>query len=518
MNVMETSLPAPGASRPAAAATLIPMSVRVRLSELSRRCGSAPAYLDAGQGTLATWAGISQRAADWSRQLPPGTVVALRVADPVAFCRAYLAGLAAGVCLAPLDPRATAAELAALLDTLEAVDLVVDDPGVAGELRGLGVNVWLDSPAGLRQIACGYDVRLGAHGIAALLPTSGTTGRPKLVPLTQPQLLRVAALVAAHHELTPADRGYCPLPLFHVNAQVVGVLATLVAGSSLVVDDRFHRSRFWASAEEFRVTWLNLVPAILGILSETEPPPETVTRRVRFARSASAPLPVAVHDRFEARSGIGVLETYGMTEAASQIAASPLAAPLRRAGSAGLPTGVRLRVVDGDHRELPAGQTGAVELRGRSVIHGYLGPRRTLLPARGRDGWLRTGDQAYRDAQGFVYLTGRQGDLINRGGEKFHPREVEEVLLADRRIRAAAVIGRPHQLLGEEPVAYVVAGPGATTGGLSADLLARCERSLSPYKRPAAVRLVAELPSGRTGKLDRRALRAAAATAGPQPA
>ena len=508
----------------------IPMSVRARISALSRTRGGQAGYLDADSGEIVTWDSIARQAADWAVRLPPSIVVGVRTARPAAFCRAYLAGLAAGVCVAPLDPRAPAAELAGTLEALEAADVVVDGEEAAGELDGSGASVWVTSAAGLRLARRGRDMRLPAPGVAALLATSGTTGRPKLVPLTQSQLLRVAALIVGHHALTPADRGYCPLPLFHVNAQVVGLLSTLVAGSSLVVADGFHSSRFWAAADEFEATWLNLVPAILAILGESAPPADAVSRRVRFARSASAPLPVAVQKRFEARSGIGVLETYGMTEAASQIAANPLLASERQQGSAGLPTGVGVRIVGEDRRELPDGQAGSVQIRGRNVISTYLGPGRTPVPARDTGGWLHTGDLAFRDSRGFLYLVGRSDDVINRGGEKFHPREIEEVLLADPRVRSAAVIGRPHQLLGEEPVAYVVtnAGPGRDSlgqGGLGQDGLGRdglrgqlldsSRRSLSPGKRLADVVIVDALPAGRAGKLDRRALRAAVAGNSP---
>ncbi|HEY2579323.1 MAG TPA: AMP-binding protein [Streptosporangiaceae bacterium] len=486
----------------------VPVSVKARIETLARVCGGRTAYLDTG-GEMVTWAGIAHQAAEWARCLPPGTMVALQTARPATFCRAYLAGLAAGVCLAPIDPRASAGEVAGLLDLTEAADIVTDAEA-PDRLDGLGASVWVTSAGGLRQARQGHDVRIAAPGIAAVLPTSGTTGRPKLVPLTQPQLLSVAALVAGHHELAPADRGYCPLPLFHVNAQVVGVLSTLIAGASLVLDDRFHASSFWAAADEFEATWLNLVPAILAILGQAPPPADAVSRRVRFARSASAPLPAAVRERFEARSGVGVLETYGMTEAASQIAASPLAAGQRRPGSVGPPVGAGLRVVDPGRRELPAGETGAVEIRGRTVVDAYLGRGRTTIAARCADGWLRTGDLAARDRDGFVYLAGRSDDVINRGGEKFHPREIEEVLLADPRVRGAVVVGRPHPLLGEEPVAYVVTDAGSA----GPDLLAACEQALSPHKRPADLIVVDAFPAGPTGKPDRRALRADAI---PQP-
>ncbi|MCW2910673.1 MAG: Acyl-CoA synthetase (AMP-forming)/AMP-acid ligase [Actinomycetia bacterium] len=498
----------------APAPRLIPAPVQSRLSLLSRRCGDRPGYLDAGSGEVVTWSQVARQAADWARFLTPGTVVGLLAAGPAAFCRAYLAGLAAGVCVAPLDPGAAAGQAGRMLETLQAADLVVDGEDTAATVDVQNVNLWISSATGLRQARRGTAVRLGAPGVAVLLPTSGTTGRPKLVPLAESQLLMAAGRVATHHALTPLDRGYSPLPLFHVNAQVVGILSTFVAGGSLVVDDHFHASRFWAAADDFQVSWLNLVPAILGILGEGAPPAAAAARRVRFARSASAPLPRAVQDRFEAESGIGVLETYGMTEAASQIAANPLARSQRRPGSAGRPTGVAVRIAGPDGGDLPPGETGAVQIRGPQVIGAYLGPGRTRIPARGADGWLHTGDLAFRDSDGFLYLAGRSDDVINRGGEKVHPREIEDVLLSDPHVRGAAVVGRPHRLLGEECVAYIVPDPGYVGSGpdrLAGKLLDRCRQVLSPHQQPARVIVIDALPTGPTGKPDRRALRAAAA-------
>jgi oxalate---CoA ligase len=506
--------PDAGTGRRGALAPTAPLvwAMRARLNLLSRRFGDQPGYLDAGTGDVVTWSQVARQADAWASCLAPGTVVGLRAAGPAAFCRAYLAGLAAGVCVAPLDPGAAPSQVGQMLDTLQAADLVVDGEDAAAALEVRDIHLWISSAAGLRQARRGTAARVGAPGVAALLPTSGTTGRPKLVPLTESQLLMAAGRIAACHALTPQDRGYSPLPLFHVNAQVVAILSTFVTGSSLVVDDRFHGSRFWAAADDFRASWLNLVPAILGILGEVPPPPEAVTRRVRFARSASAPLARAVQDQFEARSGIGVLETYGMTEAASQIAANPLPRSQRRPGSAGRPTGVPVRIAGADGGDLPPGDTGAVEIRGPQVIRAYLGPGRTPIPARGANGWLPTGDLAFRDPDGFLYLVGRSDDVINRGGEKIHPREIEDVLLCDPDIRGAAVVGRPHRLLGEECVAYVVTDPGDVSPGLPGKLLDRCRRALSPHQQPARVIVVDTLPTGPTGKPDRRALRAAATT------
>ena len=351
-----------------------------------------------------------------------------------------------------------------------------------------------------------------------MLSSSGTTGTPKVVRLGQDKLLHTARCVASHLELGPADRGFNPLPLFHINAEVVGLLSTLVAGSSLVLDDRFHRSGFWDLMAERSITWINAVPAIISRLG-TLRPGETVPSGIRFVRSASAPLPVVVADRFEEGTGIPVVETYGMTEAASQIAAHPLSQP-RRPGSVGLPVGLELRIVRqtepvGSPLEAPEFHIGHVEIRGASVIDGYVGA--THLDRFHPDGWLRTGDLGHKDADGFVYLDARIDDVINRGGEKVLPRDVEEVIGADPMVASVAVVGRDDLEMGQVPVAFVVlrapdsgAGderPDRRVAGEAAERITKVlERDLVRAKRPVALCVVEQLPAGATGKVKRRML------------
>jgi acyl-CoA synthetase (AMP-forming)/AMP-acid ligase II len=280
------------------------------------------------------------------------------------------------------------------------------------------------------------------------------------------------------------------------------------------------------------VTVLNAVPAILAILGE-EPPPPAVAARIRFARSASAPLPPTTLRRFEERCGIGVLETYGMTEAAGQICANPLEPAARRAGSVGPPVGLDLRVVDEQGVMVAPGVAGLVEIAGPTVVDHYLVPGAppSRVPAAGASGWLRTGDVASRDSGGFVYLLGRIDGVINRGGEKVYPRHVEEVLRRHPGVAEVAVVGEPDPVLGERPVAFVVARAGTSgngrtdglTNGLTGDtagdlarfqeeLLELCERELSRHQRPARIQLAHSLPSTPTGKVRPDALRAMAAS------
>jgi acyl-CoA synthetase (AMP-forming)/AMP-acid ligase II len=307
----------------------------------------------------------------------------------------------------------------------------------------------------------------------------------------------VARAVAGHHGLGPTDRGYNPLPLFHVNGEVVAVLGSLVSGGTMILDDRFHRRGFGDLIDDRRVTWINAVPAMLSILAggpDAGPLPD----RVRFVRSASAPLPVSVLERFEERYGVRILETYGMTEAASQITANPLDGE-RRPGSVGLPVGIELRVVD-----------GRVRIRGAGVVTGYAdGAGAERFDA---DGWLDTGDLGDLDEDGYLYLRGREGDAINRGGEKVFPRTVEEVLRRHPRVREAVVVGAPDDVLGEVPVAHVVPDPPSDADlpdradRLVDELTALCDAGLDRSHRPTVVHVVSELPHGPTGKVSRSAL------------
>jgi acyl-CoA synthetase (AMP-forming)/AMP-acid ligase II len=308
--------------------------------------------------------------------------------------------------------------------------------------------------------------------------------------------------VATHHRLTQADRGFCPLPLFHVNAQVVGLLATLVSGGELVLDRRFHRSGFWELLLLRDVTWVNAAPAIVTILAR-DPEEPVVAPRLRFVRSASAPLPPPVRDLFVARTGLPVVESYGMTEAASQITATALDQP-HRPGSVGRPIGVELQIVDEAGRPCPSGVVGRVQIRGAGVIRAYVGDAAADRFDRG--GWLDTADLGALDAEGHLYLSGRADDVVNRGGELVYPREVEEVLLGDPAVVEAVVAGRPHDVLGAVPVALVRAAH-AEPAELVARLGERCAHELAPFKRPVEIRVVGRFPVGPTGKVRRAEVR-----------
>jgi acyl-CoA synthetase (AMP-forming)/AMP-acid ligase II len=452
------------------------------LSQIARWIDRAAAergdatYLAAASGPRRiAYADLPAAVARWDRHLtdagvPPGATVATAVADPLDAALALLGLLATGRVAAPVDPAAPRA-LDKRLDQPDTIAVIRDD-----QLERLDREP-TERPGGV------------------LLSSSGSTGEPKQVLLPDAQLAHVAAAVARSHGLGPADVGYCPLPLHHVNAEVVGLLATLRAQGTLVLARRFSRSGFWTTVDEHRATWVNAVPAILALLSE-DPATTADPDRIRFVRSASAPLPVPVLERFEQAHRIRVLESYGMTEAASQITVNPLDG-VRKPGSVGLPVDGELRVVGADGRPLPAGGSGTVQIRGAGVIRSYAtGVGADRFDA---EGWLDTGDLGNVDADGYLWLVGRASELINRSGEKILPREIEDVLREDPGVRDAVVVGRPDPVLGEVPVAYVV-GAGDDPG-LADRLAERCRAALARDRQPAELTVVEQLPTTGTGKV-----------------
>jgi acyl-CoA synthetase (AMP-forming)/AMP-acid ligase II len=494
--------------------------------------GDRPFIRHARRTRLMSFAALARSVTWWGRWLESQNLarddrIAIAIADPLDFATVFLAIIANGRWATPLDPNAPARSTLDAIERLRPA-IVVSDRGAvpAATVRWLTLDAIYGGPPGADPGARDGGL-LGVHaGGGVVLASSGSTGQPKIISLRQDQLLHSARAIADHHRLTTADVGFNPLPLFHVNAEVVGLLASLWAGAELVVDERFHRTGFWDLVGEQRVTWINAVPAMIRRLAPLGPS-EVIPKTVRFIRSASAPLPVATLKRFEESTGIVVLETYGMTESASQITANPLEGP-RKPGSVGLPVGVELRVVidpifgrvvtsdsggsdpgeRGGPKEAMVGESGHVEIRGPSV-----GALATTM-SQGRDGnagrpggWLRTGDVGCLDEDGYLYLQGREDDVINRGGEKVYPREIEEILLEDPRVIDAVVIGLDDESLGQVPVAYLtireVLDRSDTQQALSVgqDAMGRLSEMLPKGKWPASLHVVPGLPTTATGKL-----------------
>ena len=315
--------------------------IREWIEEAAARHGDDVYLADARGAAVLTYAGLLAAVRETERRLddaglPRGARIGVRLTKPLDYATALVTLVAAGRVAVPLDPGAPGTDVARVLGVARPAGMVTGPVAAAGEESGrsgdearnsFGITALDLSPA---------DSRTDAGGI--FLCTSGTTGTPKGILLREEQLTHVATSVVESHRLTRSDRGYCSLPLFHVNAEVVGVLATLRAGAYLALDRKFSRRGFWEIISDREITWINAVPAIISILSMD--PPASPPATLRFVRSASAPLPLAALRKFEDEIGVPIVETYGMTEAASMITANPVDGP-RKPGSAGRPAGSR---------------------------------------------------------------------------------------------------------------------------------------------------------------------------------
>lgn len=439
--------------------------------------------------------------------------VFLALPGGIANALVWLSALIGGHTLVPLAPDAPAHEVARLAASCSPDVVIVERPEERERfafLKGRFITRE-ECEAQIDNALPGRGSGLHpAEGWVCLM-TSGSTGEPKKVLLETRQVAWTADQIRRSHQLSPTDRGLTVLPFFHINAPVVSLCASLLAGSTVVIAPRFSRSHFWEWIDRYQITWASIVPTILAILLQTEKP-SFLPGPLRFVRTASAPLAAIQLRQFEQRFGIPVVETYGLTEAASQVCANPIPPGRHIPGSVGKPVGVALRICQPRQPEpegvetlqdVAPGEIGEVCIAGPGVISSYLGD---VGAAAFQDGWFRTGDVGYQDAEGYVYLTGRLRDVIIRGGENIAPREIEEVLLAHPAVLEAAVVGAPDPVYGEQVVAYVVAQDAWATP-LEESLGAHCAQHLSLHKVPALFVPVAALPRTQAGKLDRQGLR-----------
>jgi long-chain acyl-CoA synthetase len=335
--------------------------------------------------------------------------------------------------------------------------------------------------------------------VALLMYTSGTTGVPKGVMLTQANLAANAHAISAEHGLGPNDRVLAVLPLYHINAFAVTMLAPLAHGGSLAMPAKFSAARFWAQAAG--CTWINVVPTMISYLLEGPAPPREQTAGIRFCRSASAALPPEHHRAFEAKFGIGIIETMGLTETVAPSFSNPLDPSRRKLGSVGRASGCEARVIDAALQPVADGVTGELAIRGPNVMRGYYKNDAATRASFAPDGWLRSGDLGHRDADGFFFVTGRIKELIIKGGENIAPREIDEALLAHPAVLDAAAVGIADPHYGQEILACVVLRDGMTCS--EDELRAFCLERLGRFKTPKRLRFVAELPRGPSGKVQR---------------
>lgn len=456
--------------------------------------------------------------AGWSGDGP--RTVALALPGGIENALIWLGTLMGGHRLVPCAPDIPPAEFARVAGRWQPDLLVMEDTTTELAASTAGMQrLGRAQLAGLVEQWCahttGEDLPLPpGKGGELLLTTSGTTGIPKGVRLRADQLAWTAAQIQRSHRLTQADRGLAVLPFYHINAPVVSLLATLSAGATVVIAPRFSASQFWAWIARERITWASIAPAIAAVLlNSADAASHQPHPGLRFVRTASAPLPVTHLHAFERRFGVPVVETYGLSEAAGTVTANPVPPGVHRPGSVGLPCGVELRICvagepghAGPLRDVAPGAEGEICVRGPSVIAAY---EEGASASAFHQGWFRTGDLGYRDGAGYVFITGRLREIINYGGHKIAPREIEETLLAHPRVREAAVAGEPDPIYGQRVIAYVV--PDADTAASDAAPLAEtlrtfCAQQLSAHKVPASFTFVAALPRTATGKVQRHAL------------
>jgi acyl-CoA synthetase (AMP-forming)/AMP-acid ligase II len=339
------------------------------------------------------------------------------------------------------------------------------------------------------------------ESLALLMYTSGTTGKPKGVMLSQANLAANAQAISGEHRLGRGDRVTAVLPLYHINAFAVTMLGPLAHGGSLVMPPRFSATSFWDMVIAQRCTWLNVVPTMISYLLDGPLPAREQIAAVRFCRSASAALPPEHHRAFEARFGIGIVETMGLTETVAPSFSNPIEPARRKVGSVGCASGCEARVVDGDGQALADGRVGEIVIRGPQVTAGYYKNAEATAGAFFPGGWLRTGDLGYRDGDGFFFITGRIKELIIKGGENIAPREIDEALLRHPAVLDAAAVGIPDRHYGQEIMACIILRDGERTS--EDELREFCGRELGRYKTPKVFRFVTDLPRGPSGKVQR---------------
>ena len=441
-----------------------------------------------------------------------GDVVSLLMPNSVEYVIAYFACWRLGALAGPINSHLKEQEISYVVSNSEAKALLVGSEflPVINQLRDLptlnAVILFDDEAQATRdftKVEATADVTLDDEAI--IIYTSGTTGKPKGCLLTHGNVVANARQISQWLGFNESDRLLTMMPLFHMNAVSVTTMSAIYAGGSSVVSPKFSASRFWQIVSDYKITSFGSVATMLSMLLTTYPegvPAGLQTEQLRFAMCGSAPVPAETIKRFEETFHCLVIEGYGLSESTCRSTFNP-PDENRRAGSCGLPIGNEMRVVDDDDTEVADGQLGEIVLRGDNVLKGYYkNPEATAVAF--RNGWFHTGDIGYRDSEGFYFIVDRKSDMIIRGGENIYPREIDEVLYQHPAVSAAAVVGVPDDLYGEEVAGFVVLRDGGEAS--ERELIEFCKARLADYKCPKTIRFVKDIPKGPTGKLLKREL------------
>ncbi|HVS20833.1 MAG TPA: long-chain fatty acid--CoA ligase [Pyrinomonadaceae bacterium] len=515
-------------SGPSGEPTYAPGNIRELLEQRARAAPDKVFLFSETDGRRFTYADFDRaanRAAAMlaSRGIGKGDVVSLLMPNSAEYIIAYFACWKLGALAGPINSLLKEHEIAFVLNNSEAKAILVHPDfheriqSIRSELPYLQSVITFDNEAeATRDFAgsagvppadrseCRQDA-CAPGDEAIIIYTSGTTGKPKGCLLSHGNVIANARQISAWLSFTEKDRLLTIMPLFHMNAVSVTTMSALYAGGSTVISPKFSASQFWKSISDYQVTSFGSVATMLSMLLNTYPdglPKGLKTDQLRFAMCGSAPVPAEVMKKFEETFNCPVIEGYGLSESTCRSTFNP-PDERRRPGSCGLPIGNEMRVLDDHDHEVADGELGEIVLRGENILKGYYkNPDATANAF--RNGWFHTNDVGYRDKDGFFYIVDRKSDMIIRGGENIYPREIDEVLYQHPAIAAAATIGVPDPLYGEEVAAFVVLKNGAGVG--EEELLSFCSERLADYKCPKTIRFVKDIPKGPTGKLLKREL------------
>ncbi|KKZ61948.1 hypothetical protein EMCG_03566 [[Emmonsia] crescens] len=450
--------------------------------------------------------------------ISPGAAVSIALPNSYEFIVSFLAASWQRAIAAPLNPAYKQDEFEFYIDDLSSALALVpkgsfakDGPAVRAarkfsaaiaECYWSGNEVVLDVKE-KGKLAGKGTVKKGEaqpDDVALVLHTSGTTGRPKAVPLTHRNLTRTMKNIQATYDLTEKDRTLLVMPLFHVHGLLAAFLAPLLSGGSVIVPEKFSASTFWSEFITYKATWYTAVPTIHQILLKTPPP--SPMPKIRFIRSCSSPLSPKTFHELEKAFHAPVLEAYAMTEAAHQMTSNPPPPGKRQPGTVGIGQGVEVKILDQDGNEVPQGSEGEICIRGENVTKGYLNNPAANESSFTKSGFFRTGDQGKKDRDGYVFITGRIKELINKGGEKISPIELDDAIAHNPHVAEAVSFAIPDTHYGEDIGVAVVL---KESGSLSEDMLKSwIAAKVAKFKIPKKIWILPEIPKTATGKIQRR--------------
>ncbi|HMG72376.1 MAG TPA: long-chain fatty acid--CoA ligase [Pyrinomonadaceae bacterium] len=492
---------------------------------LERRAGANPQKVflfsdpDRRQFTYSEFNLAVNRAADmlFAHGIGKGDVVSLLMPNSVEYIIAYFACWKLGALAGPVNSLLKESETAFVLNNSETKAMLVNSEfqdridAIRNELPHLKSVITFDDEAeATREFGetdrSGQDARAPSKDDdAIIIYTSGTTGKPKGCLLTHGNVIANARQISEWLNFTGNDRLLTIMPLFHMNAVSVTTMSALYAGGSTVISPKFSAKRFWNTISDYQITSFGSVATMLSMLLNTYPdgvPEGLKTEQLRFAMCGSAPVPTEVMKKFEETFNCPVVEGYGLSESTCRSTFNPPDVR-RRPGSCGLPIGNEMKVFDDNDKEVADGELGEIVLRGENILKGYYkNPEATSTAF--RNGWFHTNDIGYRDQDGYFFIVDRKSDMIIRGGENIYPREIDEVLYQHPAVAAAATIGVPDPLYGEEVAAFIVLKDGMKVS--EENLINYCAERLADYKCPKSIRIVKDIPKGPTGKLLKREL------------